>query len=102
MTEDALLTHKIENLHEDVGEMRSAIGRLTDAVTKLALLEERQSQAAAALERAFGVLERVEARLHSLEMQLPQARRVNIWIDRAVYACVGVLFMLVLKKSGIV
>lgn len=101
MAED-ILTHRLETLHEDVGEMKSAINKLTDAVTKLALLEERQAHTATALERAFGVLERVETRLHTLEMHMPGTKRITIWIDRATYAALGLLVMFVLKKSGLV
>lgn len=102
MSDGTLLTHKIETLHEDVGEMKSAINKLTDAVTKLALLEERQAHAASALERAFSALERVEARLHALEMHLPQTKRLNIWVDRATFAALGLLLMFVFKKTGLV
>ena len=101
MADETILSHKIETLHGDVDEMKTAISKLTDAVTKLALLEERQAHAASALERAFNALERVEARLLALEQQLPNTKRVNIWVDRATLFVLGLAAMYVAKKVGL-
>lgn len=100
MAED-VLSIKIQTLHEDVGEMKSALNKLTDAVTKLALLEERQLHAAAAQERAFSAIERVEQRLLKLEEYLPNAKRTSVWVDRAVLFVIGLAAMYVAKAVGL-
>ncbi len=100
MTDPQLLTHRLDTLHEDVGEVKSALKELANAITKLALIEERQTQAAAAQERAFGAIERIEERVAALEMQVPANKRVSVWVDRAMYASAGLLVMFVLKKAG--
>ena len=100
MAED-LLSHKIQTLHEDVGEMKSALNKLTDAVTKLALLEERQMHAAAAQERAFAAIERVEKRLLALELYMPNAKRTSVWVDRAVLFVMGLVAMYIAKTVGL-
>lgn len=99
---DEILNHKIQTLHEDVTEVKNALNKLTDAVTKLALLEERQLHAAAAQERAFAALERVESRLHKLEQFLPNAKRTSVWVDRAVLFVIGLAAMYVAKTVGLV
>lgn len=98
---DEILNHKIETLHEDVTEVKSALNKLTDAVTKLALLEERQLHAAAAQERAFAALERVEKRLSALEAYIPNAKRTGLWVDRAVLFVMGLVAMYVAKTVGL-
>jgi hypothetical protein len=75
---DDVLSHKLQTLHEDVGEMKAVLKDLTAAITKLALIEERQTQAAAAQERAFKALERVEQRVSDLEAYVPANKRVSV------------------------
>ena len=99
---DAVLTHRLDTLHEDVGEMKAALKDLAAAITKLALIEERQANAAAAQERAFAVLERLEGRVSRLETYVPANKKVTVWVDRGTWAALGLLAMLLFKKSGLV
>lgn len=92
---------RLDMLHADVGEIKSALGRLSEAIIKLALIEERQAQSSASLERAFKSLERVEARVAALEHANINSKRTSGWIDKLVTAAVGIVILLVLKKSGI-
>jgi len=101
MKEDDLLSHKLTTLHEDVNEMKNALKDLASAITKLALMEERQANASAALERAFGVLSKLEERVANLEAYVPANKRVSVWVDRATWAGMGLLAMLIFKKSGL-
>jgi alpha-D-ribose 1-methylphosphonate 5-triphosphate synthase subunit PhnI len=100
-TDSHVLNLQLKTLHEDVSEMKSVLKDLATAITKLALIEERQANAAAALERAFGALERVESRVSALEKDVPANKRVGVWLDRAIWAGMGLLAMTVLKKSGL-
>jgi len=92
---------KLEQLHTDVGEIKSALGKLSDAIIKLALIEERQTMANVALERAFKALERVEARISVLEHNNINNKRTSNWVDKVATAAVGIILLLVLKKTGI-
>lgn len=56
-----VLTQRIDTLCEDISDMKKGMNRLADAMTKLAVVEERQTQTILAQERAFKALERVEA-----------------------------------------
>lgn len=98
----ALLAHRLLTLHEDVGELKKAMVDLASAMTKLALIEERQTNAAAAQERAFKILEKLEQRVGALESYVPANKRLNVWFDRATWAGMGLLVMLLLKKTGLV
>lgn len=111
-----VLAHRLEALHGDVGDIKAALRDLATAVTRLAVVEERQQQAAAAQERGFRALERVEARLTALEHQMPdgldqrlvhleqqapQSTRAAAWVDRAVWACAAAGVMYVAKSAGL-
>jgi len=98
---DDVLSHKLQTLHEDVGEMKAVLKDLTAAITKLALIEERQTQAAVAQERALKALERVEQRVSVLESHVPENKRINVWLDRFLWGSIGLLLMFIAKKTGL-
>ena len=64
-----VLSTKIEGLAQDMSEMKHGITKMADALTKLAIVEERQTQTILAQERAFKALERVEERQRLHELQ---------------------------------
>ena len=64
-----VLAERVEGLCADMGEMKIGIAKMADALTKLAIVEERQTQTILAQERAFQALERVEERQRQHELQ---------------------------------
>lgn len=97
----AVLDTRLETLHGDVGEMKTVLRELTQAITKLALIEERQTQAAAAQERAFAALKDVESRVSKIEHKLPEISRSSVWVDRAVWAAAAAALTFAAKKVGL-
>ena len=63
-----VLATKIEGLAQDMSEMKHGITKMADALTKLAIVEERQTQTILAQERASKALERVEERQRTHEL----------------------------------
>ena len=73
-----VLAERIDGLCDDMNEMKHGIAKMADALTKLAIVEERQTQTILAQERAFKALERVEERLRLHELQcLDQDKEVR-------------------------
>jgi hypothetical protein len=102
MSDDiSLLNHKFDVMSETVTDMKTSLKELTSAITKLTLIEERQLNAAASLERAFKTIESIDKRVGQLEQHVPANKRVSVWLDRATWAGMGLLCMLVIKKSGL-
>ena len=104
----AVLAHKVDAIHTDVNEMRVILRDLTNAIIKLALVEERQSQFAIAQERSFKVLEKLEEKLDAmdkrvkdLEIAEPEQKRTSGWVTAAVWTCAGLLGLILLRKLGI-
>ena len=64
-----VLAERVEGLCSDICEMKIGISKMADALTKLAIVEERQTQTILAQERAFKALERVEERQRQHELQ---------------------------------
>ena len=63
-----VLAERIDGLCVDMNEMKQGIAKMADALTKLAIVEERQTQTILAQERAFKALERVEERQRTHEL----------------------------------
>ena len=126
-----VLATKIEGLAQDMSEMKHGIAKMADALTKLAIVEERQTQTILAQERAFKALERVEerqrahelvckdqeevlrqliadsnerlsARVGELEKAEPMQAQTSKWVMAAVWGAAGLLAMFVAKQLGLV
>ena len=126
-----VLATKIEGLAQDMSEMKHGITKMADALTKLAIVEERQTQTILAQERAFKALERVEERqrthelvckdqdkevrqliadsnallairVAALEKAEPMQAQTSKWVMAAVWGAAGLLALFVAKQLGLV
>ena len=99
---------KLDALHKDVSEVKNALNKLSDAITKLALVEQQQGQIAAALERAFKAISNVEdalskdmsaldARVTVVEQAQPKFNSAALWVDRALVGLAGAGMALLAK-----
>ena len=95
-------------LSEDVGELKETLRQIASAVTRLALVEERQMQTNEALSRAFKQIDKVdlkltgiEQRLGTLERMQPLQQQTNGWVMTSVWIAAGAAVMFVAKKTGI-
>lgn len=99
------LSNQMRTLHSDISEVKGTLSRLTDAITKLALVEDRQTRSAEAVEKAFIAIEKVSDRVSLIENQLPslvsQSGRVNRWADKIVWALFSGLAVYVLNSTGV-
>ena len=95
-------------LSEDVGELKETLRQIASAVTRLALVEERQMQTNEALSRAFKQIDKldlklvgIEQRLGTLERMQPLQQQTNGWVMTSVWIIAGAAVMFVAKKTGI-
>jgi CHAD domain-containing protein len=99
--ETDVLAVRLSALHEDVGEIKTALGKLSDAITKLALVEQNQTMTAEALERAFKAIERIEYRLDAIERAQPKNTSTSIWVDRGLVALACAGAMAIARGAGV-
>jgi len=126
-----VLAERVEGLCADMSEMKHGIAKMADAMTKLAIIEERQTQTILAQERSFKALERVEERQRQHELQCrdqeevlrqliadsnerlsgrvaelekaePMQEQTGKWVMAAVWGAAGLLAMFVAKQLGLV
>ena len=101
-TEMALLTHRVETLHEDMGEMKVVMRDVANALTKLALIDERQANMLEAQERIFNLIERLDTRVDHLEKEDGKQSVATGWVYAAVWSAAGLLAMYVAKMLGLI
>ena len=88
-----VLSERFQALHDDVSEIKSAIRDLAAAITKLALIEDRQSNVAAAQERLFAALARLELRVIELEKSSPANSQTHAWVEKAILLTAGAVLL---------
>ena len=97
----AVLNVRLSTLHEDVSDIKTALGKLTDAVTRLALVEQALAQVASTQERVFRALDAQDTRLKSVETSMPELKKTTTWMDKAVIAIASALFAFAMFKFGL-
>lgn len=96
-----VLGARFEALGKDLAEMKTVLRSVSEAITKLALVEERQTQAAHSIARAFESLEKIDARLERLEAQHPASMLIARVVNGAVIAAAAASVVFVAKHAGL-
>ncbi len=101
----AVMTHKVDAVHSRLIGLETSMNRLTDAIVKLALIEERQSQFAITQERAFKVLEKIEEKVDNMEKRVvdlevaePMQKQTSAWMLAAVWGFAGLMAASLIHK----
>ena len=75
--------------------------QLADALTRLTLVEERQSSTSSAIERLAGSIEKLDERLRKLEVAEPIQTKSSEWVMNAIWAAATAAVMFVATKAGL-
>lgn len=104
----AAVNLQFNQLRGDVSEIKTSMKDVAQALTKLALVEERQAQSSAAMERAFATISKVDTKVDAVVNRVTQLEknelnqaRIAQWVDRAVWGAVGLLAMYAAAKIGL-
>jgi hypothetical protein len=81
----SLVLHRLNSIDKTLMNVSQSLERLV-------LVEERQAQTNASLERAFGVLEKMDVRLGVVEKANVLNNRASGWVERGLLAAAGALF----------
>ena len=114
-----VISQKLMGLETTMSEMRQILRELTTAVTRLAVVEERQVQATQATERAFREIEKngancdfhhtamiaenktLSSRISALELQAPTTKQTNTWVVGFIVALATTALLFVASKVGL-
>ena len=95
------ITHKINTIGQELAEIKADMKQLVQAMTRLALAEERIGQVNAALERVLRKIDALEQDALKHKLDGVDARRTSVWVDRGIVAAVGAAVMYIAKKTGL-
>ena len=96
------LTHHMLSIRESVDEMKGAMKEMASAITRLALVEERQAAVSSTIERLVQSLEKVDERLRRLEVSEPLQAKATEWVQSAVWAAAAAAVMFMAAKAGLI
>jgi len=80
----AVAIAKIEALSEDMGDIKSSMRELAQAVSRLAVVEERQSTTNEAMGRLFKSIETLDGRVKALEQAQPIQKQSSDFVQSAI------------------
>jgi len=103
MTEDQLtaLAHDVQHIRENQESMKKAIERMSEAVARLAIVEERQAATSQAIERVMAAVEKIDERVRRLEIAEPMQAKTSEWVQSAIWAAAAAAVMFVAGKAGL-
>ena len=99
--ETAALMERITGMQSDISEIKGSISVMAAAIQKLSVIEERQANAAAALERAFAEITRLTTKVERLEADRANSATTSKWVDRGIVGVVTAAAIFAAKKIGL-
>lgn len=100
--ETAALLERMTGMQNDISEIKGSISVMAAALQKLSVIEERQANAAAAQERAFAEISRLNAKVERLEAERANTATAAKWVDRGVVGIVTAAAIFAAKKIGLI
>ena len=104
----SVIATKLDLLHKDMGELRNTQEKMADAITRFAVIEERQSTMMDAVKRAFNTIDEVrsesklmEIRMRNVETANATNTKVSRWIEMGLLGIAVVVFQAVSKQIGV-
>lgn len=99
--ETSALMERMAGMQNDISEIKGSISVMAAAIQKLAVIEERQANAAAALERAFAEITRLTTKVERLEADRANSATTSKWVDRGIVGVVTAAAIFAAKKIGL-
>jgi hypothetical protein len=98
--------HKInairEDLRSDISEIKDALKELAQGMSKLALVEERQSRYNEDVKAMSTKVETIGNRVSALEIAQANNSRISAWFDKGILTMLGALAVYIGHKVGLI
>ena len=108
----SVITYQLQLLHKDVVDVRSSLTKLTEALTKVAIIEERQGYSAQIQTQVLAELKQLNERLDKTNGRLAQAEisitglskqdgKLSGWLEKAIWAVIGLVAYFAAGRLGL-
>lgn len=81
---EAVNAQKLDQIIDNVDDLKKAVGELTKSVNRLAIIEERQATTSDSLGRAFKEIEKHDKRISTLELAQPIQKQSSDIVQKIV------------------
>lgn len=95
---------RVETMSSDITEIKGAMRQVAEAITRLAVVEERQTAGAAALGRAFAEIDKVDRRVSTLDTRVatleqaqPLNKKTTEWVEKVFWLVIGAITSAILS-----
>jgi hypothetical protein len=88
---------RVEAMSQDITEIKQSTQKMAEAITKLAVVEERQAHDRAEIGRVFKRLDTQDQRIQTLELAQPLQKQATDWVGKAVWAVLSAVLTAVLS-----
>lgn len=88
---------RVSDMGDDIAEIKQSMQKMAEAVTRLAVIEERQSHDRQEISRLFKRQDGHEVRIGALEAAQPQQKKTSEWVDKAVWLVLSAVAAAVLS-----
>ena len=89
------------DLRNDILEIKEALKILAASMTKLALVEERQTNTAINMTNLTESVSKLSIKVSLLEIEAASSKRIGGWVDRGLITIVSGAMFFILQKIGI-
>lgn len=103
-----VVVERLHSLHSDVNDLRESMKEsmkeMSNAVTKLVQMEERQYHTASIMERYVKQAEKTEEKYEKLNdrvVELEKNTDILIWIKRGLFGLATLVGLMILKLIGV-
>jgi response regulator RpfG family c-di-GMP phosphodiesterase len=88
-------------IKEEVRGLRDAVQKMSEAIARLALIEERQAATSQTIERVMSSIEKLDERVRALEVAEPMQAKTTEWVQSAIWAAASAAVMFIASKAGL-
>jgi hypothetical protein len=105
MPEDRLdlsaVVKDIQHIRDEQAVIRQTLDRVSEAISKLAVIEERQIFTSKAIERVMEALDKLEHRVRVLEVEDRVQSKTTDWVDKVIWGVLSGVAVFVTYKLGL-
>lgn len=94
---DPLTAYRVDNLERNYAMLSDNITKLSENVAKLTSLELKYHESRDAQVRAFAMLEKHDARILTIERELPTLKMARGWVITGATSMVGIFALFAVK-----
>jgi hypothetical protein len=97
----AAVVRDIQYIRNEQAAIRQTLDKVSEAISKLAVIKERQVFTSKAIERVMEAMDKLEHRVRALEVEDRVQSKTVDWVDRIIWGILSGFAVFVAYKLGL-